>query len=207
MKRPFSVQLMGKDSSGRLVDRIAGSYQSGSCLGGLIVCLAMTTACGGSAGSGVDRNKPLTSLNDDEKKKLCDTFATQVDDKLPRATVCQATGAAAAVAVLPLGDIEGACKEAVEECLGEAATPIECDEEALEEFPSCDAKVGTLEDCGADYVTVLSEYLGQFPKCDDLVGFLAKLTVEDIELIRSGPASPASCEALPKECNFPPELQ
>jgi hypothetical protein len=166
--------------------------------------------CGGSgnAGSGVDRNKNLGDLNDAEKKKLCDSFVRQLDEKLPQAMRCRAQGAGAGfAALLSLGDAEEACSQAEAACLEEPADLITCDEEALQDFPTCDATVGTIEDCSTGYVTDVSAYASKFPACEDLKDFIAKASEEDIAALSQRPEPPAACDKLPDDCNFPPELE
>jgi hypothetical protein len=166
--------------------------------------------CGGSgsAGSGVDRNKKLGDLNDAEKKKLCDSFARQVDEKLPQATRCRAQAAGAGfAALLSLGDAEEACTTAEAACLKEPADIISCDEQALEEFPTCDATVGTIEDCSIGYVSDVSAYAAQFPACKDLTDFIAQASEDELAALSQRPEPPAACEKMPDDCNFPPELE
>jgi hypothetical protein len=207
MIQVFPTKLNASDAPTRLPGVPRVRLRSGSSLALLFGLFATISACGGAAGSGVDRNKQLTALDDTEKKKMCDAFAKKVEIELPQDLVCRPTGALAGFqAGFQLGNIKEACKEATADCLAMPRAAIQCDAESLKDFPSCEAKVGQLEDCGADYVNVLGDYVGQFPTCDGLVDFLAKATADQLEGLAETPESPASCTALPKACDFPPAL-
>jgi hypothetical protein len=156
-------------------------------------------------GSGVDPNKSLADLSQDEKQKLCDSYKDYTAEKLSAELRCRADGIQAGIAALTeLKDPEAPCQEAFDECTDKPVETISCDEEAIDNFPTCDTRVGVLEDCGTDTVDSISGRLEALPTCDKLEEFLKSRDQDDIDELRAPFETPESCDKLPDDCNFAP---
>src|SRR5688572_8841989 len=105
-------------------------------------CIALAAACGGGD-SGVDEDKAIADLTDDEYVELCEASAD--DGPTPEQVqyvTCYITG-------LLQSEDEAGCQELVDACLEEDPEPAdECDANDFDP-PSCaaDITVGEVNDC------------------------------------------------------------
>jgi len=160
-------------------------------------------ACGGTKGSGVDRNKSLGDLDEAEKQKLCDSFRDTTAEKLPPELSCRASGIqAGATALANLKDPEAPCQEALDACVQEQDSSITCDEDTISDFPTCDATVGEVEDCALDTLDSGAARLNALPTCDKLKEFILNADQDEIDEISAPFEAPKSCDKVPEDCGF-----
>lgn len=163
-----------------------GSWSRAGWLCPLLLALVLP-ACGGGGGSGVDGDKELGELSQEEVVEFCEWSLDLVsrDDTIR-------FGCYLAALALSGGDAEQ-CQEIADQCIEEeAAEPDEPSEEVCAEaegFPPCAAEltVDQLESCSEDSADQLHD-VAEDISCDG--------AVEDFEDIES----PGSCDVIEEAC-------
>ena len=189
--------------------------------------LACQLSCGDSSGggsgvvSGLPAEQKLSSLDGDDAKKLCLSFADGLNNVI---SASERKNIQCASLAIPLsvtetgGELKGditKCKQLVDRCLsGETISeedpieldaqlfdPMQCDSANVDEdLSSCEATVANFESCAGAVVNELSHRL-HLISCDSL---------SDIENVRAmisedfDTANLAQCDALETSC---PDLQ
>lgn len=151
----------------------------------LMLALALA-GCGGDDGSGVDRDKALSEVTDEEVTQLCEWSTDLVSDADAIRFGCY-------LAALLLSSDAEQCQEVADQCIEEEE--MEAEEEPadacaeVEEFPPCagEITVGQLEDCGEAGADQLRD-VAQDISCDAVPDDFA-----DLE-------SPAACAVIEEAC-------
>ncbi|HJL04419.1 MAG TPA: hypothetical protein RMH85_11040 [Polyangiaceae bacterium LLY-WYZ-15_(1-7)] len=148
------------------------------------LCLAL--ACGDDGGSfdtGLDRDRALSSLSDDEVRSACEATVDSGPEPTRRES-CTLAG-------LIFAEDPASCEATRDACLATDPEPEpeedECADASAAELAGCDATVGQLEDCWAAQNAQTEAFLA------DLSCSLAGTEIEE-------PATPAECAALEERC-------
>lgn len=167
--------------------RNAGGSWSRACLLCPLMLALAVAGCGGDDGSGVDRDKLLSEVTDEEVTQLCEWSFDLVSDADAIRFGCHVA------ALLVAGGDAEQCQELVDQCTeeAEAEEPPDLAEVCGEagDFPPCadEITVGQLERCSEAGAEMLHD-VAQDISCD---GALEDFT--DLE-------SPEACAAIEEAC-------
>jgi hypothetical protein len=114
--------------------------------------------------SGLDDDKPVSTLDDDDKRTFCRTLDTHVDVTIGFEEIAR-------LSCLPLAlaaPTREGCESVLDACMRNAPAPITIDvrqsreQACFQSLDSCEARVGDLEGCVNVNVSVVREVLERF---------------------------------------------
>ena len=148
-----------------------------------------------TTGSGLPKDKALSSLTDSERTTFCSANASTVKAGLPADFGCRFAGAFAAALSMPATDAEvkSVCQKAYDDCQKQPTQPptgmMGMMGGSCTVPTTCTANVGEAEACVAEELALLK----MLPTC-------AQLTKADINTMGPDPEEGPACKVLTMKC-------